>query len=211
MILIKLSNIDKSYRTKKTTKQVLCSWSLEIDQGEFIAVTGRSGTGKTTLLHMLSLLTKPDAGAYYFDGACVSRYTEKQKRAFRFEHIGYAIQGNPMISFYTVLQNVLVASADRAFADQLLDVFQIKDLAASYPHQLSKGQLHRVSLVRALMRKPKLLIADEPTSALDAETASIVMQELCKYHDTGMTIIIATHDLPTLPSCTRRIDLNDPS
>ncbi len=195
--MIQTQNIQFQYNSDSTFvfPDILCS------PGETLLITGKSGSGKTTLLHLLSGLLLPKSGSITIGNTALEQLTSRQKDAYRGKHIGLILQQSYFVSSLTVLDNILlaswIASKNKAYdkAIELLQFLQISDLKDKLPNQLSVGQQQRVSIARALMNEPKVILADEPTSALDDENAELVAQLLIqvaqKYH---ASLLIVTHD-----------------
>lgn len=174
---------------------------LRCDKGESLLITGKSGTGKTTLLHLLGGLLRPSSGSVSIAGTALESLSERQLDAFRGRQIGMILQESHFVAALSVLENLQLASwlatgnqnSDRAL--QLLAELDLRDHAAKYTSQLSIGQKQRISIARALITSPSLVLADEPTSSLDDENAAIVTQLLKKLsQEYGAALIIVTHD-----------------
>jgi len=199
--MIKISNIEKLYRTEDLEITALSKLSIEINEGEFVAVMGPSGCGKSTLLNILGFLDDADSGSYVFNGMEVGHFTERKRADLRKQNVGFLFQNFNLIDDLTVFENVelpmiytgLPASARVKRADEVLDKMHINERRKSYPQQLSGGQQQRVALARAVVNKPKLILADEPTANLDAANGKEVMDMLNELNKEGTTIIMVTH------------------
>lgn len=181
--------------------------SLSVEPGEFAAVTGPSGSGKSSLLAVAGLLQTPDSGSVAIGGRIVSGLSRKDAAAVRLSSIGFVFQQSNLIASLTAAEQLeAVARLDgrkgkavQGRAMELLEAVDLKDAASRRPAQLSGGQRQRVGIARALMNSPELLLVDEPTSALDSERSSAVMRLIGDVtRDSGVATLMVTHDLPTL-------------
>jgi putative ABC transport system ATP-binding protein len=199
--MIKISELEKIYRTEEVETVALNKLSIEVRAGEFVAVMGPSGCGKSTLLNILGLLDDPDAGSFIFNGIEVSKFNERKRAELRKRNIGFVFQSFNLIDELTVFENVELPliylgmkSADRKKRVELiLDKVQIMHRRNHYPQQLSGGQQQRVAVARAVVNNPKLILADEPTGNLDSINGNEVMQMLSDLNEQGTTIIMVTH------------------
>jgi putative ABC transport system ATP-binding protein len=215
--MLKLENVSKVYRTSEVETQALGNVSLEIGDGEFVAIMGPSGCGKSTLLNLLGLLDSPSAGAYWFFGEDVARRSEAQLTRLRREHIGFVFQSFNLIDDLTVAENVEVAllyrKVPRAERKQrvrdALERVGIAHRAGHRPQQLSGGQQQRVAVARALVSAPKLILADEPTGNLDTANGEAVMALLTEAAASGVTVVMVTHSLAQAAAAARTIKLLD--
>ena len=216
--MLKLEKISKVYRTSEVETQALGEVSLEIGDGEFVAIMGPSGCGKSTLLNLLGLLDSPTAGAYRFFGEDdVARCSEAQLTRLRREHIGFVFQSFNLIDDLTVAENVEVAllyrKVPRAERKQrvreALERVGIAHRAGHRPQQLSGGQQQRVAVARALVSAPKLILADEPTGNLDTANGEAVMALLTEATRSGVTVVMVTHSLAQAAAAGRTIKLLD--
>jgi ABC-type lipoprotein export system ATPase subunit len=207
MIAAELRNITKEYiqGAEGSVTRVLDNISLAIHEGETIAITGPSGSGKTTLLNILGTLDKPTTGEVLIHEAALSAMDENQLALLRNRHIGFVFQLHQLLPQLTIVENVLLPVLpvhDKAFraeaglrAHTLLGRVGLQDHLRKYPSQLSVGECQRVAVVRALINKPRLLLADEPTGSLDAHTAMALtdlLAELQPEHD--FALVLVTHD-----------------
>lgn len=201
-IIVKLSKINKIYKTGEISFQALKNISLSIKKGEFVAVVGASGSGKSTLMHIIGLLDKPTHGAYELDGKNTSRMDENQKAEIRNKKIGFVFQSFNLLSRTSALENValplMYAGIKALEREQLgkkaLQQVGLGDKLTSRPNQLSGGQQQRVAIARALVTNPDLLLADEPTGNLDSKSGNEIMQIFKRLHKIGKTIIMITHE-----------------
>jgi putative ABC transport system ATP-binding protein len=199
--MIKISELEKIYRTEEVETVALNKLSIEVRAGEFVAVMGPSGCGKSTLLNILGLLDDPDAGSFIFNGIEVSKFNERKRADLRKRNIGFVFQSFNLIDELTVFENVELPliylgmkSADRKKrVEEILDKVQIMHRRNHYPQQLSGGQQQRVAVARAVVNNPKLILADEPTGNLDSINGNEVMQMLSDLNEQGTTIIMVTH------------------
>lgn len=191
--------------------------TLHVNTGEFVAVMGPSGCGKSTLLNILGLLDNADSGEYYFDGIEVSHFSEKQRTNLRKGNIGFIFQSFNLIEELNIYENVelpLLALGEpqglrRTKVNEILEKMRIGHRKNHFPRQLSGGQQQRAAIARALITKPKLILADEPTGNLDSSNGEQVMQLLEEMNATGTTIIMVTHSLNHAERAHRIINLFD--
>lgn len=199
--MIKVENLEKIYRTEEVETVALNNISFEIKEGEFVAIMGPSGCGKSTLLNIIGLLDDLDSGSFVFNGTEVAKFKERQRAEMRKRNIGFVFQSFNLIDELTVFENVElpliytgVPTAERKkIVDEVLDKIQIAHRRNHYPQQLSGGQQQRVAVARAVVNKPKLILADEPTGNLDSRNGNDVMQLLTDLNEQGTTIIMVTH------------------
>ena len=200
--MIKIANLEKTYRTEEVETVALNKLSFEIKEGEFVAVMGPSGCGKSTLLNIVGLLDDPDEGSYQFNGIEVAKFNERKRADLRKRNIGFVFQSFNLIDELTVFENVElpliytgVKGAERKKrVEEVLDKMQIMHRRNHYPQQLSGGQQQRVAVARAVVNKPKLILADEPTGNLDSKTSYDIMNLFHELHEKGNTIIMVTHE-----------------
>lgn len=215
--MIKTSNLSKIYTAEEVETTALNSVSIEIDEGEFVAIMGPSGCGKSTLLNVLGLLDNPNAGVYYINGEEVSKYTERQRANTRKQNIGFVFQSFNLIDELTVAENVelpllylgISPSERKKRVDEALDYMGIKHREKHFPQQLSGGQQQRVAVARAVIANPKLILADEPTGNLDSAHGNEVMELLTELNKSGTTIVMVTHSAHDAGYCHRVIHLFD--
>jgi len=199
--MINISELEKIYRTEEVETVALNKLSIEVKDGEFVAVMGPSGCGKSTLLNILGMLDDPDAGSFVFNGIEVAHFNERKRADLRKNNIGFVFQSFNLIDELTVFENVElpliytgVKAADRKKrVEQVLDKVQIMHRRNHYPQQLSGGQQQRVAVARAVVNHPKLILADEPTGNLDSSNGNEVMQLLTELNEQGTTIVMVTH------------------
>lgn len=216
MLLIK--NISKSFTQRG---QVLNNLSLDVNEGDSIAIMGPSGSGKSTLLNILGLLDKPDSGDIIFKGTPLAQFTDDESAAYRNRNIGFVFQDHLLLPHLTVSENIflpLLASkyspselAEREAAIlELMEKTGILDLKNKYPSNISGGEAQRVALVRSLTNNPSMLLADEPTGSLDSRNAENLGDLLLTMNrETGITLILATHSAELAKKMSRVFSLED--
>ncbi len=199
--MIKITNLEKMYRTEEIETVALNKLSIEVKHGEFVAVMGPSGCGKSTLLNILGLLDDADGGSFIFNGTDVTHFKERQRAELRKRNIGFVFQSFNLIDELTVFENVelpLIYIGEKAAerkkrVEAVLDKMQIMHRKSHFPQQLSGGQQQRVAVARALVNNPKLILADEPTGNLDSINGNEVMRLLTDLNEQGTTIVMVTH------------------
>ncbi|MDR0689911.1 MAG: ABC transporter ATP-binding protein [Spirochaetaceae bacterium] len=205
MGLLELRGLTKAYKRGGRAFNAVTRVSLSIEPGDFISIIGRSGSGKTTLLNMGAGLLNPTQGSVLFEGQDIYGLQDKDISFLRNEKIGYVPQGQSLLSNFTVFDNVCIPwflfkregdVEGRAFT--LLEKVGISRLAASYPRELSGGEMRRVAIARSLINNPRLLIADEPTGDLDVETTAEIMGLFSRIAGEGTAVLMVTHELDTL-------------
>jgi putative ABC transport system ATP-binding protein len=211
-MMIKTKNLKKVYTTEEVETTALNNINLEVYDGEYVAIMGPSGCGKSTLLNVLGMIDKPTSGEYAFLGEDVSRYSERKRAGLRKNNIGFVFQSFNLIDELTVSENVELpllylgysASARRKRVNEVLEQMQLVPRKNHFPQQLSGGQQQRVAVARAVVARPKLILADEPTGNLDSVHGEEVMQMLGQLHDQGTTIVMVTHS-PSYAEYSQRI------
>ena len=200
--LIELRNLTKAYDEGGRRRMVLCDASLAIQRGELAVLVGRSGTGKSTLLNLLSGIDPPSSGEVVIDGVAISALSERERTLFRRDKIGFVFQFFNLIPTLTVAENLLlpvelkgrIGPEQRRQALELLAAVGLADRAGSFPDRLSGGEQQRVAVARALAHDPLLVLADEPTGNLDLETGLQVLDLLDRLtRQAGKTMVMATH------------------
>ena len=216
-MLIVLRNISKIYKAGDVEVPAIINLTLNIEQGEFVAIIGQSGSGKTTLLDILGCLSHPTSGEYWLDGDNVNLLPDSKLTTIRNKKIGFIFQTFHLLPRKTALENVqlplMYARAPRTTqhdrALELLTMVGLKDRLYHYSNQLSGGQQQRVAIARALANRPALLLADEPTGNLDSQSGNDILNVFEQLHQQGQTIIIITHDPLIAQRAERRITLSD--
>ncbi|MGL5786003.1 MAG: ABC transporter ATP-binding protein [Bacteroidales bacterium] len=215
--MIKIENLCKSFRTEEIETIALNNVSLEVKEGEFVAIMGPSGCGKSTLLNILGLLDNPTSGSYFLAGHEVGNLKEKDRTNARKGNIGFVFQSFNLIDELNVYENVelpltylKIQSAERKErVATILKRMNISHRSHHFPQQLSGGQQQRVAIARALVAKPKLVLADEPTGNLDSKNGAEVMNLLSELNKEGTTIIMVTHSKHDASFAHRVINLFD--
>ena len=200
--MIKTVALEKIFRTEEVETLALNKVSIEVKEGEFVAIMGPSGCGKSTLLNILGLLDNPTSGEYYLNGIEVSRYTEAQRTKLRKGIIGFVFQSFNLIDELNVYENIElpllymgVSAAERKKkVQEAMERMAIVHREKHFPQQLSGGQQQRVAIARAVVANPKLILADEPTGNLDSKNGQEVMNLLSELNKEGTTIVMVTHD-----------------
>ncbi len=199
--MIKITDLEKVYRTEDIETVALNKLSLEVKEGEFVAIMGPSGCGKSTLLNILGLLDDPDGGSFLFNETEIAKYNERKRAELRKRNIGFVFQSFNLIDELTVFENVelpliylnVKTSERKQKVEAVLEKMQIMHRRNHFPQQLSGGQQQRVAVARAVVNNPKLILADEPTGNLDSKNGNEVMQLLTDLNEQGTTIIMVTH------------------
>lgn len=217
--MIKTVALEKIFRTEEVETSALNKVSIEVKEGEFVAIMGPSGCGKSTLLNILGLLDNPTTGEYYLNGIEVSQYTEAQRTKLRKGIIGFVFQSFNLIDELNVYENIElpllymgVSAAERKKKVQgAMERMAIVHREKHFPQQLSGGQQQRVAIARAVVTNPKLILADEPTGNLDSKNGAEVMNLLTELNKEGTTIIMVTHSQHDASFAHRTIHLFDGS
>ena len=199
--MIRTEKLQKIFKTEEVETWALHDVTLEIKEGEFVAIMGPSGCGKSTLLNILGLLDNPTNGVYTLNGEDVSKYTEAQRTNLRKGVIGFVFQSFNLIDELNVFENVElpltylgIKKAERKqMVNDMLKRMNISHRAKHYPQQLSGGQQQRVAIARAVITNPKLILADEPTGNLDSKNGQEVMNLLTELNQEGTTVVMVTH------------------
>ncbi len=220
MAVISVRDLKKVYVLGEVQVHALRGVSVEVEEGEFLAVTGPSGSGKSTFMHILGCLDRPTSGQYFLDGKDVSRLSRNELAAIRNRKIGFVFQGFNLLSRTTAIENVelpllyngkSIKTAERhRRAQDALAAVGIADRAHHMPNQMSGGQQQRVAIARALINNPSIVLADEPTGNLDSRSGAEVMELFRRLNaERGVTLIIVTHDPRVADQCHRVVEIFD--
>lgn len=213
-MILKASNIFKSYGNLPILKGV----DITVEKGEIVSIVGASGAGKSTLLHIIGTLDKADKGELFIDNTAIHKLSSKELSAFRNQHIGFIFQFHHLLPEFTALENVCIpafiggAKSDVAEkrAMELLDLLGVAERAGHKPSQLSGGEQQRVSVARALINNPKIILADEPSGNLDSENAAALHKLFFDLRDSmGHTFVIVTHNEELANISDRTIHMKD--
>lgn len=216
--LVRIDNLSKSFREGEAVRHIFHDLNAAIAPGEFVVLLGRSGSGKSTLLNLLSGIDQPTHGAVFIDGQNLTTLSERQRTLFRRHQIGFIFQFYNLIPTLTVVENLLLPleligtkdSVAQQQAQTLLDEVGLADRADSYPDRLSGGEQQRVAVARALIHRPRLLLADEPTGNLDAETGRQVLNLFNRLaRQNNMTTLMVTHSLEVAQLADRILTIRD--
>ncbi|WP_294067323.1 ABC transporter ATP-binding protein [Silanimonas sp.] len=217
--MIEVENLTKDFHSESgDIVHALSGVSFSVKEGEFLAVEGPSGGGKSTLLAILGLLDKPSSGTYRLSGISVNELSFSQQAQLRNEAIGFVFQSFNLIGHLNVLKNVIVPleysrqipkKHHVQLAFSMLEEVGLADRAEHMPHQLSGGQQQRVAIARALVTSPAVLLADEPTGNLDSRNADAIVNLLGRINEAGSTVIVVTHDQSVASSASRRLQIRD--
>jgi putative ABC transport system ATP-binding protein len=210
--MIRLEGVNKSYHLGQGSLHVLRDLDMVVERGELVSIMGSSGSGKSTLLNILGILDDYDAGSYHLDDVLIRDLSEHQAAVYRNKYIGFVFQSFNLLSFKTAAENVALPlfyqkvprKKRNAIAMDYLARVGLEEWADHLPSELSGGQKQRVAVARALIAKPRLLLADEPTGALDSKTSSELMDLLQEVNDDGVTIVVVTHE-PDIAARTHRV------
>ena len=218
--MISVRNLVKTYVVGEVEVKALRGVSLDIEQGEFLSVTGSSGSGKSTFMHIIGCLDRPTSGQYVLDGEDVSRLSKDQLAAIRNRKIGFVFQGFNLLARTSAIDNAelpllysgpgLKTTERRQRAFEVLKAVGLEDRADHHPNQLSGGQQQRVAIARALINRPSILLADEPTGNLDTRT-SIEVMDIFQHlnRERGITVMVITHESDIAEYATRTVRFRD--
>ena len=214
--LLELKQIKLHYKNYNTSVEVIKGIDLKIHSGEKVAVVGKSGSGKTSLIMLMGGLEKPSSGEIIFDQQSISSFSEDQLADIRKQKIGIVFQSFYLIPNYTALENVSLileingAKNAKQQAEELLVQFGLKDRLDHFPTQLSGGEQQRVAIARSMAVKPKMILADEPTGNLDSENSDMISKLLFEYAEKNQSsLVLVTHDLKFAEKCDRMIKIED--
>lgn len=214
-----LKEVVKQYGEKQNMVKALNGISMEIKDGEFVAIMGTSGAGKTTLLNIIGCIDTPSSGQYILDGKDISRCKDTELAEIRNRQIGFVLQDFGLIGYKSVFDNVeiplLVGKGHYKKAERKRLVMEalkkagIANLSKRKAYELSGGQKQRVSIARALVNKPGVILADEPTGNLDKENSQMIMEQITKINQGGTTVILVTHDEQVAAYCNKIVKMED--
>ena len=209
MSLLELKNVSKIYGPLKA----LDDFSLQVEEGEWVAIMGPSGSGKSTMMNIISCLDKPSLGEVLLDGVDIAKESSKKLTEIRRDKIGLIFQQFHLVNYLTAVENVMVAQYYHSMPDEqealeALERVGLKDRAKHLPSQLSGGEQQRVCIARALINHPEIILADEPTGNLDEANENIVLDIFRQLHEEGTTLIVVTHDPEVGEVAQRTIVLN---
>lgn len=215
--MINIHNLSKIYKAEDVQTHALNEVNLSITEGEFLAIMGPSGCGKSTFLSILGLLDSASAGSYKFEGAEMIGLSERKKSDVRKKNIGFIFQNFNLIDELTVYENIelpliyngISSSERKRKVEEIMEKINIAHRARHYPQQLSGGQQQRAAVARALVTKPRLILADEPTGNLDSSNGNEVMNLLAELHREGSTIVMVTHSSYDAGFASRIINMKD--
>ena len=201
-MLLNVKSISKTYITRSQKIKVFDNLSFTVNSGEFVAITGESGCGKSTFLRILGCMEKFDQGEYYFQDKNVTKLNNMQMSKIRSKYLGFVFQNFNLIPEYTVYENIEVplgyagvCKSNRVSrVNELLNLVNLSEKSKYYPSQLSGGQQQRIAIARALSNDPSVILADEPTGNLDIENLDLVMKLFRELCEKGITIVMVTHD-----------------
>ncbi len=201
-LIAKLSNVSKHYGHGDLVVKALDGLNLEINKGDYLAVMGASGSGKSTAMNILGCLDRPSEGSYQLNGNAVEELNDDALADLRNQELGFVFQQFHLLHDATALENVMLpmlyacipASKRRELAEEALEKVGLKERMNNRPNQLSGGQQQRVAIARAIINKPSLLLADEPTGALDSKTTEEVLNLFDELHGQGITLVLVTHE-----------------
>jgi putative ABC transport system ATP-binding protein len=217
MANVRLVDLAKQYRRGGEVIRALDGVTLDIEKGEFVAVVGRSGSGKTTMLDLMGLLLRPTSGSLFIDDIDTGKLGDRELARLRARRIGFVFQEYNLLSGLNVLENVMLplryvkeGKQGRSRAVELIDRVGLSDRARHRPSELSGGQAQRVAIARSMVNRPSLILLDEPTGAVDTETAQQLVDLLKRLNqEDQVTIVIVTHDLDIAKQAARQIRLKD--
>ena len=215
--IIVLENVVKTYGMQDGAVRALAGVSLLIQQGEYVSIMGPSGSGKSTCMHIIGCLDRPTDGLVLIDGCNTARMNERELAVLRNETVGFVFQQYHLLPSLSMLENVMLPlryqgvemRRRKKIALEMLERVSLVDRARHLPSELSGGQRQRAAIARAVVTRPKIVLADEPTGALDSETGSLVLSLFAGINREGTTVILVTHDARVAAEARRRIRILD--
>ncbi len=215
---IKVCDVEKYYGNGSNVTKAVNRVSFHVEKGEFMGIMGASGSGKTTLLNMLAAIDRVTAGHIYYESMDITELSEDALSQFRKQNLGFVFQDYNLLDTLTIEENIELALVLRGWKKQeirqacrqALDLLHIRDIREKFPYQVSGGQQQRCACARAIINRPKLLLADEPTGALDSRSAQTLLETFADLnHALGATILMVTHDAFSASYCSRILFLKD--
>ena len=215
--MLRLNKVNKYYQVGTHSLHVLRDVDFEVADGELVSIMGASGSGKSTLLNILGILDDYETGEYWLGDTLIRNLSEAKAAAYRNRFIGFVFQSFNLLPFKTALENValplyyqgVTRRKRNQIAMQYLERVGLRDWADHLPSEMSGGQKQRVAIARSLIGKPRLILADEPTGALDSETSQQIMDLMIEINQTGITVLVVTHDAEVSNRTRRTIRLRD--
>ncbi|MEG2453610.1 MAG: ABC transporter ATP-binding protein [Clostridia bacterium] len=215
--MIKCDKLTKTYGKNESLVTALSDCSIDISQGEFVAIMGKSGAGKSTLLNILCGIISPSSGSVFVNNMDISNFSDNELARYRRREIGVIFQEYGLIDNYTVEENILLAltfselkkNEKKEKINTILSKLDILSLKSKKISKLSGGEKQRVAIARAMINDPNIILADEPTGSLDSENAAKIINILKQINNSGKTVIIVTHDMDIAAECNRLIVLKD--
>lgn len=216
--MLELKNINKIYNQGKPNEfQALNDVSLKIEDGEMVAIIGKSGAGKSTMLHILAGIDSFESGSYQVGKLSIGGLSDRNLAKFRNQKVGMVMQDFALVEEYTVYENIMIPlifgkvkkKEQKQRIHGVLEKLGILDKSDKPVNQLSGGQKQRVAIARAIVNKPEFILADEPTGALDSNTSKEIMKVFCQLNEEGHTVVIVTHDMEIAEQCGRIIEIGD--
>ena len=218
-MLLEVSNLEKIYKTRLSDNEVVAldNVNFSVEEGEYIAIMGESGSGKTTFLNLLALLDRPTKGNIVLEGKDLSTIDDSKISKFRRDHLGFVFQDFNLLDTLTLKENILLPlilaeENPKTFDKRVEDVarpLRIDKILNKYPYEVSGGQKQRCAVARALITDPKLLLADEPTGALDSNSSRELMEVFSQLNDNGQTVIMVTHSIQAAAEAKRVLFIKD--
>lgn len=219
MSILEASNIKKVYKTRLGGNQVeaLKNINFSVEEGEFVAIMGESGSGKTTMLNLLAALDTPTSGEIYLDGINFSKIREKERAAFRRNNLGFVFQDFNLLDTFSLEDNILLplvlaGTGYKEMQERIAPIAKtlgIAEILKKYPYEVSGGQKQRAAVARALITSPKLLLADEPTGALDSKASARLLEQFETINQSGQTILMVTHSVRAACHASRVLFIKD--
>ena len=215
---LKVENLKKYYGTKNNITKAVNDLSLEVEEGEFVAIMGASGSGKTTLLNCISTIDEVTSGHIFIDGKDITELKEKELASFRRENLGFIFQDFNLLDTLTISENISLAliinkedvNKVEKKVKNIVEKLGIEEILNKYPYEVSGGQKQRCACARALINKPKLILADEPTGALDSKSSRMLLETMDEMNEKlNATILMVTHDSFSASFCKRVLFLKD--